>query len=137
MYTLIIGILIIVGILIVSGVIYKRYRNALAGLTVSVFAIVGVLYILASVYVIDHHFYHGSKIKEEYDALQYRISSGTLNEEDIKNIKYINDLIQQSRDYMDNSWLDIFRIKGIEDYEFLDYPKALKIYAENLLKEAK
>ena len=136
MYILIIGALVIVGVLIVSGVIYKRTRNALAGLTVSVFAIVGVLYIFASVYVIDHHFYHGSKIKQEYDALQYRISSGTLDEEDLKNIKSINDSIEESRDYIDDSWFGIFCVKGIEDYELLDYPKALKIYAENLLKEA-
>ena len=136
MYTLIIGALAIVGVLIISGVIYKRTKNALAGLTVSVFAIVGVLYIFASVYVIDHHFYHGSKIKQEYDALQYRISSGTLDEEDLKNIKSINDSIEESRDYIDDSWFGIFCVKGIEDYEFLDYPKALKIYAENLLKEA-
>ena len=137
MYILIIGALVIAGVLIISGIIYKRYRNALAGLTVSVFAIVGVLYILASLYVIDYHFSHRSKIKKEYDALQYRISSGTLDEEDLKNIKSINDSIEESRDYMDDSWVGIFCVKGIENYELLDYPKALKIYAENLLKEAK
>ena len=134
---LIIGAVVIAGVLTVSGLIFKRTDSDFAGLTILVFGIIAVLYLLATLYCIDRHFGNESKIKDEYDALQYRISSDTLDEKDIKNIKAINDLIQQSRDYMDNSWISIFCIKGIEDYEFLDYPKALKIYAENLLKEAK